>query len=140
MIRIRQFALAVLAFFGWLFPTDAAEQVFRAGAFAIDVTPLEFPVLVNGGMTERTVDKVHGIIRKLVESGQIRQERIVESYRRIMRLKQMIGLPAEEYLRKELDAVKDELVKANKQVKEAGSEPEQLSKKEKRKNKKNKKS
>ena len=92
------------------------------------------------GSEERTVDKVHGIIRKLVESGQIRQERIVESYRRIMRLKQMIGLPAEEYLRKELDAVKDELVKANKQVKEAGSEPEQLSKKEKRKNKKNKKS
>ena len=92
------------------------------------------------GSEERTVDKVHGIIRKLVESGQIRQERIVESYRRIMRLKQMIGLPAEEYLRKELEAVKDELMKANKQVKESGSEPEPLSKKEKRKNKKNKKS
>ena len=35
-----------------------AEKQFRAGAFAIDVTPLELPVIVNGGMTERVVDKV----------------------------------------------------------------------------------
>jgi len=31
---------------------------FRAGAYAIDVTPLELPVIVNGGMRERMVDKV----------------------------------------------------------------------------------
>lgn len=37
----------------------AAAPVFRAGAFAIDVTPVELPVIVNGGMTERTADKVH---------------------------------------------------------------------------------
>ncbi len=36
----------------------AAEKQFRAGAFAIDVTPLELPVIVNGGMTERIIDKV----------------------------------------------------------------------------------
>lgn len=35
---------------------DAKE--FRAGAFAIDVTPLELPVIVNGGMTERSLDKI----------------------------------------------------------------------------------
>lgn len=39
------------------------------------------------GSEERTVDKVHGIIRAQVESGQIRRERIDEAYRRIMQLK-----------------------------------------------------
>ncbi len=28
-------------------------KVFRAGAYVIDITPLEFPVLVNGGVRER---------------------------------------------------------------------------------------
>jgi hypothetical protein len=36
----------------------AAAKVFRAGAFAIDITPLKLPVIVNGGMTERTADKI----------------------------------------------------------------------------------
>lgn len=35
---------------------DEPKREFRAGAFAIDISPLEFPVIVNGGMTERTVD------------------------------------------------------------------------------------
>ncbi len=33
-------------------------KVFRAGAFAIDISPLKLPVIVNGGMTERTADKI----------------------------------------------------------------------------------
>ena len=37
----------------------SAEKVFRAGAFAIDISPLEFPVIINGGMTERTADKIN---------------------------------------------------------------------------------
>ena len=45
------------------------------------------------GSEERTVDKVHGIIRSLVESGQIRRERIDEAHRRIMRLKKSILPP-----------------------------------------------
>lgn len=32
---------------------------FQAGAAVVDVTPLELPVLVNGGMLSRTVDRVH---------------------------------------------------------------------------------
>jgi hypothetical protein len=35
-----------------------AKKVFRAGAFAIDISPLELPVIINGGMTERTADKI----------------------------------------------------------------------------------
>jgi neutral ceramidase len=36
----------------------AGDKVFRAGAFAIDISPLKLPVIVNGGMTERTADKI----------------------------------------------------------------------------------
>lgn len=39
------------------------------------------------GSTERTVDKVHGIVRKMVDNGQISRERIDESFRRIMKTK-----------------------------------------------------
>jgi neutral ceramidase len=35
------------------------SKVFRAGAYAIDITPLQLPVLVNGGVRERVADKVH---------------------------------------------------------------------------------
>src|SRR4051794_1461767 len=34
------------------------KKVFRAGALAIDVSPPKFPVIINGGMTERTADKL----------------------------------------------------------------------------------
>src|SRR5262245_51166819 len=35
-----------------------AKRVFKAGAYAINVSPLKFPVIINGGMTERTADKI----------------------------------------------------------------------------------
>ncbi len=63
------------------------------------------------GSEVRTVDKVHGIIRSLVESGQIRPERIDEAFNRVMKLKSHIGFPAEEYLRKELNDTREELAK-----------------------------
>src|ERR1041385_866923 len=43
--------LASLFFVGSLF---AADKVFRAGAYAIDITPTNFPVIVNAMFTERT--------------------------------------------------------------------------------------
>jgi beta-N-acetylhexosaminidase len=43
------------------------------------------------GSDERTVDRVHAIIRSMVENGQIRKERIDQSYRRIMKLKSQLG-------------------------------------------------
>ncbi|MCX6901372.1 MAG: hypothetical protein NT105_22055 [Verrucomicrobia bacterium] len=39
-----------------LAPLHAAE--FKAGAAVIDITPPKLPVLVNGGMTSRSVDKI----------------------------------------------------------------------------------
>ncbi len=43
------------------------------------------------GSQERTVDKVHDIIRGLVGTGQIKMERIDEAYRRIIALKGRLG-------------------------------------------------
>lgn len=43
------------------------------------------------GSDERTVDKVHGIIRKLVNTGALTPQRIDASYRRVMELKKRIG-------------------------------------------------
>ena len=40
---------------------------------------------------DRTVDKVHSIIYKMVESGVISRQRIDESYRRIMKMKKSLG-------------------------------------------------
>src|SRR5262245_50687073 len=34
------------------------KKVFKAGAYAINVSPLKYPVIINGGMTERTADKL----------------------------------------------------------------------------------
>lgn len=36
----------------------AADAVFQAGAAMVDVTPRKLPVLVNGGMTSRSLEKV----------------------------------------------------------------------------------
>ena len=35
-----------------------AKKVLQAGAFAVDITPQEFPVIVNGGMRENKTSKV----------------------------------------------------------------------------------
>ncbi|MDE0736734.1 MAG: hypothetical protein OSB47_12985, partial [Pirellulaceae bacterium] len=35
-----------------------ADRVLRAGAVAIDVTPLKLPVIINGSMIEKTADKI----------------------------------------------------------------------------------
>ena len=39
-------------------PPNMPEKVFRAGAYAVDVTPQEFPVIVSGGLIEQTTSKV----------------------------------------------------------------------------------
>ncbi len=38
-------------------PEKAAGQTFRAGAYAMDVTPTGFPVIVNGGFLSKTADR-----------------------------------------------------------------------------------
>jgi len=40
-------------------PVAAQAKVFRAGAFAMDVTPTKFPISVNGGMQDRQIASAH---------------------------------------------------------------------------------
>ena len=42
-----------------LLPTSDVLAEFKAGAAVVDVTPTQFPVIVNGGMLSRSVDKVN---------------------------------------------------------------------------------
>ncbi len=53
------------------------------------------------GSETRTVDKVHQIIRKFVESGTIKRERIDQSFERIMKLKARLNNSEETYYRNE---------------------------------------
>jgi hypothetical protein len=64
-MRARQIVIFALTlgctascFHGAAWAQNPAKTIFRAGAFAINVSPLKFPVIVNGGMTERTADKL----------------------------------------------------------------------------------
>ena len=69
MVRIAALAVVAIAW-TWAPTTPAADterrkqgkgptKVFQAGAFAVDITPLEFPVLVNGGVRERVANQAH---------------------------------------------------------------------------------
>jgi len=83
------------------------------------------------GSKERAADKVHEVIRSLVQTGQIKRERIDEAYRRIMTLKERIrpvgpsantiGQPA---LPKEIKQLKDSM-----EVKQQASETRKKRKK-----------
>lgn len=55
VFRLRFLPILHLLFAACVLP---ARAEFKAGAAAIDVTPVKLPVLVNGGMLSRTVDKI----------------------------------------------------------------------------------
>src|SRR5439155_4330128 len=40
-------------------PASAQDKLFRAGAYAQDITPTKFPISVNGGMTDRQAKSAH---------------------------------------------------------------------------------
>ncbi|MCX7007559.1 MAG: hypothetical protein NTY53_09990, partial [Kiritimatiellaeota bacterium] len=44
---------------GWTAGAATPAKTFRAGASAMDVTPTNFPVIVNGGFFSQTANKVH---------------------------------------------------------------------------------
>ncbi|HYG19856.1 MAG TPA: glycoside hydrolase family 3 N-terminal domain-containing protein [Ohtaekwangia sp.] len=61
------------------------------------------------GSDLRTVDRVHQLIRQMVERGEIKRERIDESYRRVMALKKkMLAANQVAYLKQELEKAKIE--------------------------------
>jgi hypothetical protein len=55
---VRVAAKWILPLVGLLLPAFPAEAALRAGAAAVDITPTNLPVLVNGGMLSRSVGRV----------------------------------------------------------------------------------
>lgn len=92
---------------------------------------------------DRTVDKVHSIIYKMVESGVISRQRIDESYRRIIRMKKSLGINQRAvYYQQQLDKSNKELENTQTQLRAAEEKIKTLEtastdtkKKKKRKNK-----
>ena len=41
------------------FANEGPAKVFQAGVFAVDVTPTEFPVIINGYFQERSADRAY---------------------------------------------------------------------------------
>jgi beta-N-acetylhexosaminidase len=70
------------------------------------------------GSEVRTVDKVHQIIKEFVSNGQIKRERIDESFKRIMILKSKLKDPGE-YYKADMKASRAEQEKLRKQLAEA---------------------
>ncbi len=68
------------------------------------------------GSEERTVDKVHSIIRSLVERGEIKPERIDESFSRILKFKFRTGQTEQEYLKHQVEDLQKELALLKKPV------------------------
>jgi beta-N-acetylhexosaminidase len=71
------------------------------------------------GSQERTVDKVHQIIRKFVEDGTISKQRIDESFTRIMKLKQQLNGGRAEYYREAMVDAQHETTRILNQVQAA---------------------
>lgn len=91
------------------------------------------------GTEERTVDKVHQIIKQFVQNGDIPMSRIDQSYRRVMKLKRQLVSDGDEInasLNKELTASvkrEEQLQKENEQLKRQLADSELTKKKRKRK-------
>jgi beta-N-acetylhexosaminidase len=90
------------------------------------------------GSEERTVDKVHAIIKQMVASGEITPQRIDESYQRIMLLKGKLKNQDVTSYKAEIARLQNEVAALNEKVKSAEVKTEAPS--ETRKSKRKKKS
>jgi beta-N-acetylhexosaminidase len=91
------------------------------------------------GSDTRTVDMVHGLIRKMVQQGEITEARIDESFRRIMKLKSSLMKGEQEAsLRRELAAMQSELARAQQELSKPKEQPEGSGKKKKKRKSKKK--
>jgi len=94
------------------------------------------------GSEDRTVDRVHQIIKNYVKSGVITKERIDQSYRRVVKLKEKIGADPSTYYPKELQHEQVKVEELRKELKRVQEENNQLkleqitTKKKKKKNRK----
>ena len=112
---------------------DAIRLAINAG---VDIMTFSNNI---SGSDERTVDKVHSIIRGLVKRGTISEDRIDESFDRIMEAKrQLMSGDQIAFLKQELDKLKaslDDAIQAVREVNETinQQQPEEKPKSEKKK-------
>lgn len=92
------------------------------------------------GSEERTVDKVHAIIKNMVATGQIKQERIDESYQRIMQLKGKLKNQDVGSYKSEIARLQNEVALLNEKIKAAEAKNEVVPETRKSKRKKKSKS
>jgi beta-N-acetylhexosaminidase len=113
---------------------DAIKLAVNAG---VDIMTFSNNI---SGSDERTVDKVHSIIKKMVETGEIKKERIDESYNRIMELKSQLTAENDGLLYKQtIQSKEKELREAKNILEEYKDVIDKAAKKKARKRKKNKK-
>jgi beta-N-acetylhexosaminidase len=81
------------------------------------------------GSEERTVDKVHQIIKNFVQKGVITEDRINQSYKRVVELKKRITTDPLEYYPQKLREEQEEIIALKKElrtVQEEKTKPEQV--------------
>lgn len=89
---------------------------------------------------ERTVDKVHSIIKRMVESGEIKRSRIDESYKRVINLKRKLAAGTSvNALKQELERKEKELAQANLTLSQYKETTDNAVKKKTKRNKRRKK-
>lgn len=96
---------------------DAIKLAVNAG---VDIMTFSNNI---AGSEERTVDRVHKIIRDFVEKGEISAERIDQSFRRIMKLKKQLVTDKDEDVIANLN---EKLVESTKREEQLKAENEQL--------------
>lgn len=113
---------------------DAIRMAVNAG---VDIMTFSNNI---AGSDERTVDKVHGIIKRMVENGQIKRQRIDESYARVMRMKKnLLTRDKEAIYKQELQEVSRKLDAANAELANYAQYKDVIAKAEKKKKKRSKK-
>ncbi len=90
------------------------------------------------GSDVRTVDVVHGLIKSMVASGQIKPERIDESYKRIMQLKRKLSSKDALSYKAEIARLENEVASLNEKVKSLEIKPGAAAETKKSKRKKRK--
>ncbi|MEQ9415870.1 MAG: hypothetical protein RIF39_18675, partial [Cyclobacteriaceae bacterium] len=94
------------------------------------------------GSEDRTVDRVHSIIKKYVMDGTIPASRIDKSFHRIMKLKERMGLSQADYYREEwlkaqgkFEAYKTKLEQSESELEMLKNKPTVIEKEETKKKK-----
>ena len=90
------------------------------------------------GSDVRTVDVVHGIIKSMVANGQIKAERIDESYQRILQLKSKLNTKDALSYKAEIARLENEVASLNEKVKSLEIKPDVVEERKKSKRKKRK--